>query len=508
MRRSFVSSLTLLAAAGVLAGCALDAPPRPDDVRAQSLPNAKVPAAWAGSGGAQGQVGDDWLTTFRDPQLDALVRESLAYNTDLRIAAARVEQAAGYARLAGSVVYPVLNFGAHGGGKSGGDGSGLSGFGLFANWELDVWGRARSERAAGSEQYSAAVADADYARQSIAAMVAKSYVLAIEARLQRAIANDIVGSSEQAVGLAGDRLRVGRGDEYDVSLAQANLETSRDAARQLALAEQQALRALEILVGRYPAAVVDVPAALPAMPEPIPVGLPSELLERRPDVVAAERRVNAAFYKVSEAKAARLPKIALTASVSSISSELFVLQNHSNPVASLGANLLAPLFNGGALAAQVDIRTAEQQLAIAQYGSVGLKAFGEVESALSAGFAADEREAILVQAVAHNARSVELAQVRYRVGSGDLRTVLQQNIALYGARTALLQVRGERLVQRINLHLALGGSFESLPPATAAGDVGTPRREAADEADRPLHATAQRVEKPVHEAAQRGIVTQ
>ena len=468
------------AVAATLAGCALQSPPMPDEIRVQSLPNVKVPAAWSASGGAGGGVADDWLATFRDPQLDALVREALAYNTDLRVAAARVEQAAGFARLAGSAVYPVLNLGAHGGGKFGGDGSGLNGLGLFANWELDVWGRARSEREAGSEQYTSAMADAEYARQSIAAMVTKSWILAIEARLQRAIANDIVRSSEQAVGLAGDRLRVGRGDEYDVALAQANLQASRDAARQLALAHEQALRALETLVGRYPAAVVDVPVALPAMPGPVPVGLPSDLLERRPDVIAAEHRVNAAFYKVSEAKAARLPKIALTASVSAISSDLLVLQDHSNPVVSLGANLLAPIFNGYALQAQVDIRTAEQTLAIAEYGRVGTRAFGEVEAALSAGFAADEREAILAQAVASNARTLELAQIRYRVGSGDLRAVLQQNIALYGARTALLQVQGERLVQRVNLHLALGGSFEPAPSNAQTGEDYSDRREVAN----------------------------
>jgi NodT family efflux transporter outer membrane factor (OMF) lipoprotein len=465
MRRLFSLSVSI-AVAAALAGCALDAPPRPDEIQSQSIPNVKVPAAWASSGGAGGEVGDNWLASFRDAQLDALVREALAYNTDLRVAAARVEQAAGFAKLAGSAVYPTANLGGHGGGKSGGDGSGLNIIGLFANWELDIWGRARSERAAGSEQFASAVEDADYARQSIAAMVAKSWILAIEARLQRGIANDIVRSSEQAVGLAGDRLRVGRGDEYDVALSRANLETSRDAARQLALAEQQALRALETLVGRYPAAVIDVPVALPPMPDPVPVGLPSDLLERRPDVIAAERRVNAAFYRVSEAKAARLPKIALTASVTSISSELLVLQNHSNPTASLGANLLAPLFNGYALQAQVEIRTAEQKLAIAEYGRVGTRAFGEVEGALSAGFAADEREAILMQSVASNARTLELAQVRYRVGSGDLRAVLQQNVALYAARTALLQVQGDRLVQRVNLHLALGGGFEP-PPAAA-----------------------------------------
>jgi NodT family efflux transporter outer membrane factor (OMF) lipoprotein len=353
----------------------------------------------------------------------------------------------------------------------------LSGVGLFASWELDIWGRVRAERAAGAEQYEAAVADAFYARQSIAATTAKSFMLAVEARLQLAIAADIVRASEQAIGLARDRLRVGASDEYDVALAEANLATARDAARQLALGYEQARRALETLVGRYPAAELEVPATLPRVPGPIPVGLPSELLERRPDVIAAERRIAAAFHRVAEAKAARLPKFALTAGVTSISSELFVLQNHANPVLSLGANLAAPIFNGYALEAQVDIRNAEQQLAIAEYGRVGLRAFGEVETALSSEFTADEREAILARSVASNARTLELAQVRYRVGSGDLRAVLQQNVALYGARTALLQVQTERLVQRVNLHLALGGSFVESARADTVGSAHEPARD-------------------------------
>jgi outer membrane protein TolC len=126
-----------------------------------------------------------------------------------------------------------------------------------------------------------------------------------------------------------------------------------------------------------------------------------------------------------------------------------------------------PLFNGYALEAQVDIRNAEQQLAIAEYGRVAQRALNEVEGALSAAVAADEREAILERSVASNARTLELAQVRFKVGSGDLRGVLQQNLALYGARTSLLNVQGERLVQRVNLYLALGGSFEA-PPAAAS----------------------------------------
>jgi outer membrane protein, multidrug efflux system len=264
--------------------------------------------------------------------------------------------------------------------------------------------------------------------------------------------------------LANDRLRVGRGDEYDVALARANLATFRDSVYSLDLAYQQSLRALEALAGRYPAAALSVPTQLAALPGPVPIGMPSELLERRPDVVAAERRIAAAFYRVEEAKAARLPRISLTAAVTSISSDLFVLKDRDNPVWSAGASISAPLFLGGQLQAQVEVRTAEQKQALAEYARVGSRAFGEVESALSSAFALERREAILRESVVDNGRALELANVRFRVGSGDLRAVQQQSLALHAARTALLRVQAERLVQRVNLHLALGGSFAPTSP--------------------------------------------
>jgi len=362
-------------------------------------------------------------------------------------------------KVAGATLYPQVSALARGGGKLSGDSSGLEGAGIFANWELDVWGRVRAGRAAARGQYGSAELDFEYARQSLAALVAKSWFLATEARMQKAIAEEMAGASEKQLGLVQDRLRVGRGDEYDVTLARANVATFRDSARSLELSYQQAVRALEALAGRYPAAALSVPPKLAMVPGPVPVGVPAELLERRPDVVAAERRVAAAFYRVEEAKAARLPRISLTAGVTSLSSELFVLQDRDNPVVSAGASIAQPLFLGGQLQAQVEIRTAEQKQAIAEYGRVGARAFGEVESALSSASILEEREAILAQAVTDNARALELANVRYRVGAGDLRAVQQQSLALHAARTALLRVQSERLQQRVNLHLALGGSF-------------------------------------------------
>jgi NodT family efflux transporter outer membrane factor (OMF) lipoprotein len=326
----------------------------------------------------------------------------------------------------------------------------------------------RAGQAFAQQQYEAAQLDAEYARQSIAAMVAKGWFLATEARLQKAQAQAMADSSGKLVLLAQDRLRIGRGDEFDVNIAQASVSTFRDTERSLEMAYQQALRALELLVGRYPSATVAVPQRLAQLPGDVPVGLPSELLERRPDVVAAERRVAGAFYRTEEAKAARLPKIALTMSVTSITSELFVLKNHDNPVWSLGAGLLQPIFLGGQLQAQVDVRTAEQKQAVAEYGRIGARAFSEVEDALSNSFLLADREVILAGAVRENARALDLAGVRFRVGSGDLRGVQQQQLSLYSAQVALLRVQAERLVQRVNLHLALGGGFET---PTVTGDA-------------------------------------
>jgi outer membrane protein TolC len=188
--------------------------------------------------------------------------------------------------------------------------------------------------------------------------------------------------------------------------------------------------------------------------------MPSQLLERRPDVIAAERRVAAAFNRIGEARAAQLPRISLTAGGSDVSSELIVLKNLDNPVWSLGANLIAPLYQGGALRAQVEIRSAEQKQAVAQYARAGQRAFSEVEGALAAERTLRDRNTLLQAAVRDNERALELAQIQYRVGSIDLRTVEQRQLALYAARTSQLRVQSEQRAQRVNLHLALGGGFE------------------------------------------------
>ncbi len=321
----------------------------------------------------------------------------------------------------------------------------------------------RYGRAAAAADAASTQADFEYARQSIAALVAKSWFLATEAGLQAEVARGTIRDGEELVRLAETRSKIGVGNDEDVFVARASVGTYRDNLRQIELAREQAIRALEILLGRYPAAAARVTAQLPGQPDAVPAGLPSELLERRPDVVAAERRIAAAFNRVHEAKAARLPAIALTTGVSSISSELFVLQDRDNPIWNFGANLVAPIFKGGALKTQVEIRTAEQKQAIAAYASVGLRAFSEVETALSAEIAAREREQILAQTMADSQRALEIVQTQFKVGSTDLRFVTQRQLALNATQSALVRMQAEQRVQRVNLHLALGGSFEARP---------------------------------------------
>ena len=184
---------------------------------------------------------------------------------------------------------------------------------------------------AAEDQYASAQADAEYARQSLAALVTKAWLLAIEARQQGKLAAESVTGAERLGEMAEQRLQVGIANESEPVQAWASLETLRDLKAQIDLAQVQALRALEVLLGRYPAAEIEVANQFPAMPGPVPAALSSELLERRPDAPAAERRVAAAFDLVGQAKAARLPRISLTAGINTISSDVVVLKDRDDP---------------------------------------------------------------------------------------------------------------------------------------------------------------------------------
>ena len=474
-----MGSRNLIIAAACIAGlaaCAVNPPPKPEEIRKDALQGTEIRATWAGAyltgtDATSLAITDNWLATFDDPQLTALVSEAVARNADLRAAGARVEQAAAYAHSAQAQLLPWFNLLGTGGIKAGGGSdlsSALSGAMLGVSWEPDLWGRLRYGRNAADDTYASAQADYEFARQSLAAQVARSWFMAIETKLQLDAAESMAASARSLVSLAQDRQRVGNGSERDVALARAGLGTMEDSVRQARLAHEQAVRSLETILGRYPAAELAVASELPAMPGPVPVGMPLGMLERRPDVIAAERRVAAAFNRVGEAKAAQLPTIRLNASVAALSSDVLQLKDdYSNPSGGAGGTLFAPLYHGGALRAQVELKTAEQKEAVARYGSQVLRALEDVENALSASQILSQRVEILGQVLDDQQETLEYDQQAYKVGRQDMRSVQQQQQQVQAARVNYLRARSDELSQRVNLHLVLGGSFAE-PVALAA----------------------------------------
>ncbi len=462
----------------LLAGCATKSPPNSAAIRQQSgtLTNLALTNPWKAAPVATNAAQDNWLAMFGDTQLDALVAEAMANNPDLRVASTKVEQAGEYVELAKAALRPAVNLLGTGGlNMGGGDvSSALQGVSLGASWEPDLWARMRYGRNATRETYVSVQADYEFARQSLAASTARTWFTATETWQQQQIADAMVKAAQELVVLAEQRQKVGPGSEQDVALARASRGTYQDSARQVRLAHQQTLRALELLLGRYPGAELTARNELVKLPVEPPTGLPLEMLERRPDMVAAERRVAAAFNRVGEAKAAQLPRLILNANVAAIKSDILQLKSDfDNPTGGVGAKLIAPIYQGGALKAQVRIRTLEQKEAVAAYARQALQALGDVENALASGQTLAERELLLRRVLTDSERAQALAQTSYRVGRGDLRAVQQQQLSVLAARLALLRVHSEQLAQRVNLHLALGGSFEQR--AEYYSDPSTPR---------------------------------
>jgi len=460
------NTLNVLLAVGLacllIAGCKVNQPPPTDDLLTTALPETTViPDQWAADALDTGKVDDGWVETFNDPRLNSLVAEAMTNNINLRISAAQVERAAALARIAGAALKPTVGVGGAAlGTQSSGSAfePGAGGVGVGVSWEVDVWGRVRAGTAAAEETLRATEADFEFARQSLAAQTSKSWFVASEAKLQVALSEEIVGVYGETLRLAEARVDIGKSSSKDVHLARGNVASAEDALRQARIASEQSLRSLEVLLGRYPSADLESASELVSVPPPIPAGVPSDIIARRPDLLAAERRVASAFFLTEEARLAKLPRFSLSAGTA--------MTDLAGAIGGLGAGIVAPLYTGGALEGQLEAATADQKAAVATYAQTVLVAFQEVESALTNERLLTEREAFLEAVVAENMRALELSGDEYEVGKTDLLNVLIAQERWVGGRIGLLRIRSERLLERVNLHLALGGSFEELDLAT------------------------------------------
>ncbi len=397
-------------------------------------------------------VDDGWLKSFDDEKLVSLVDEALQSNPGLKISEAQVERAYALARQAGSALRPTVGLA---GGYSDRNSEALSelyGGGVQVSWEADVWGRIRSGVAGSEEAAAATASDYQFARQSLAAATANAWFLAITGKLQHRLAEEAVGILSETLRIVEVKHKVGQISMKDVHLAKGNLAKAQDAERKAKTAMQNAQRGLESLLGRYPAADIETADHLVAVPPSIPAGLPSELLERRPDLIAAEQRVAAAFYKQKSAELLHLPRFNFSLGAGAT--------NIGDAIANLSAGVFAPLYTGGAIEAEVEVATAEQKSAIAVYAQKAIQAFKEVETALSGEQYLLDREGYLEAVVSENLKAYELTKKQFEVGKIDFLDVLIVQNKWLGARIARLDISMQRLINRVALHQALGGSFE------------------------------------------------
>ena len=468
--RSGLGYATLLVFATSLAAC--HAPEQRDCEE----PPTELPEAWQAD--AESTLPTPplgaWWTEFADPRLAEVIDEVLDRNHDLEAAAARLAQAEAQARIAGAALYPTVGVGANGarqrqnfvGLPIGGGSEVLSttsntfGVSIDLSWELDLWGKLDAREKAAVADVRASRADLRGAHLSLAAQTTKLWFALADSRLQLELASNRVESFEQTTRIMRDRFRDGRIAALDLRLAESQLSSAR-AVRQFSLEQLERLeRQLEILMADYPAGALEGPAELPELPGAVPVGLPSELLTRRPDLVASVERLRAADYRLFEARKELWPSFSLTASGGRRSAEIDDLLKADFDVWSLAGNLVQPIFQGGRLEAGIDLSDARVKESLATFAQTALRAFAEVEIALAVRTSLEARRRELADAARHAAAAESLAEARYLEGRHDILSVLTARRQSFDAESALITARREGLDARVDLYLALGGGFE------------------------------------------------
>lgn len=462
------------AALFTLSACAPSAPPA-----TRPTTGIEVPDRWtAGGEGTPTPVAERWWEDFNTTSLTTAIDEALEYNTDLLAAAARVDRAAAQARIAGADLEPQISAGLSGlrskrnfvgfpiPGREDSVLTTLSnnfGVSVDLSWELDLWGRLSAQAREGMAAFQASQADYQAVRLSIAGQTAKAWFAVAEARVQLDLAQRTVASLTRSADQVRSRFERGIRPPLDLRLAMAQLYAAQAAIhardRQLDLASRQ----MEVLLGRYPGLTSPFPEKLVATPEQIPAGLPAEMVSRRPDLVAAERRLVASQQRHQVARKSLYPRLSLTASGGTSSSSLTDLVDGNFSVWSLAGNLLGPLLQGGRLRAGVDLAAAGVDENVAAYIGSALRAYAEVEAALATEAFLFERVLALQQATIQSRAAEELALDRYRNGLDGFITVLDSQRRTFDSESAWIAGRRERLDNRVDLYLALGGGFDARP---------------------------------------------
>jgi NodT family efflux transporter outer membrane factor (OMF) lipoprotein len=465
MKTRIISSFLILGL--LLSGC--------NTTPAYHKPEVSTPAAYKESAGGiwkaaqpkDDQLKGDWWKRFNDSDLNALEMQAMQANQNLAQAAANVRAAWSLVDQARSSFFPVLGISpsASRSGTPGTSGSSAKTSTTFsvpltASWEPDFWGRVGNSVREASFSAQESVANMENARLSIQAGLASDYFQLRALDEQKKLLDDTATAYQKILDLMQDRFDTGIASASDVETAKSQLEAALALATDIGVSRAQLEHAIALLVGKSASDFEIKSKALTVEPPIVPPSTPSTLLERRPDIAAAERQVAAANEIIGLAKTAFFPSITLTGSGGVESSTLSHLFSASSLMWSLGGSASEVIFNGGLYGAELEQAKANYEAAVANYRQTVLGGFQQVEDDLAAIRLHAQERTQLDAAVVSSKRALDLEQSRYEAGIDGYLSVLQAQITLYGNERSLLSIKMEQLTDSVGLIKALGGGWQ------------------------------------------------
>lgn len=441
----------------MLSGCATSSTRLPPVDVAQN-----VPPAFAAGINPSVDIDETWWISFGDARLDALIAEAVAESPSVGQAVARARQARAAARISRADLLPQIGAGLGGTGVGGRGNAGLAdnlNLAVNVSWEADLWGKLSAQNAAARTEYLASTENLRSVRQAVAAETARTYFSVIEANDQVALSRRVLETYDELTRQLNLRVAAGIDPLSLKALVITDQQSARGGLELRREDHERLIRRLEIVLRDYPDGEIAVAEALPDLPALPATGVPSELLARRPDVAAADLQLQASGFRIDAAQRSFLPSLFLDGSAGTSGASFANLFDGSLFIWSIAGRLLQPIFQGGRLRAQLDQRKGERDEAIESYAEVALNALFEVETALAIEKNLAARETAFLASADAAEQSVVISTKRYRAGIESFFNVLEAQQRALNARSAYLSTRRDRLTNRVNLHLALGGGF-------------------------------------------------
>lgn len=468
MKRFIVS---ILAAVALLAAGCIVGPN-------YKAPKVAVPGQYTGVAADQGNASittqdaadlSQWWNNFRDPNLDSLIGQALQSNLTLQQAQTRILQARESGIIAKSGLYPVVSSSGSNT-TSGSNGSGGTGTrnlfqaGLDSSWELDFFGGIRRNIESADAKIQSAIEDSRDVAVTLTSEVALNYTQLRGFQQQLTIARKNLDLQQKTAEITRKRFEVGFASGLDVANANAQVATTQSLIPQLEASAQQTIYNISVLLGREPAALLaelSPQGEIPISPPVVPVGLPSDLLQRRPDIRRAEADLHSATAQIGVAKAELFPRFNLSGSVGVQALTTGALGTLASNFWSFGPAVTFPVFNAGRLRANVRLQTDIQQEVLLGYQQTVLNALKDVETALIAYAKDQEQRTYLLSAVKSNQRAVDLSTQAYTAGQVDFLNVLTAQRNLFVSEDALVRSDSTIASDLISLYKALGGGWKS-----------------------------------------------